>query len=360
MLKRILPGLLALSMFTTFGPAAGAYEGPIDCGPGDGSERLTTQGFQATFDAPTGTTPVPAALRSAQYYFTTDLAPYAAASVTIKLTWADATHDYDLYVYDGAGEVIGQSIEVGTNSEQVVVDLEHCSSIRVSPRNYQGAPDEDLTLAITVAGNEDQKLQCGQSDPAPGCAGKAAGDPPDLVPDSRARLYLGGDPGQVSMVHAYVGNDSLPKGRLETTRPTGGRPNQYTRPVAGFRDQWQNPFLAHWKTTLEQPRLLSGQASVLLWVSSGTEDATGTLFVDLYADDALIGQTKVPGDKLAASPAPLFVTVPIAEPIEATSSVGLQVGTNPAIASTGPGNPRDAHVTLFYGSVQFPSRVTLP
>jgi hypothetical protein len=347
-------------MFTSFGPAAGAYEGPIDCGFRDGRERLTTQGFQATFDAPPVTYHASWEASSAQFYFTPDLAPYAAATVNIKITWTDARNDYDLFVYDGKGKEIGASYESDTNFEQVILGLDQCQDIQVETNNYQGLPDQPITLAVTVEGDSSRMLACSADDPTPGCAGKAAGEAPDLVPDTRARLYLGGDPGQVSMVHAFAGNDSLPKGRLESTRPTGGRPNQYTRPVAGFRDQWQNPFLAHWKTALEQPRLISGQANVLLWVSSATEDATGTLYVDLYADDALVGQATVKGDQLTPTPAPLFVTVPIPEAIEATSTVGLQVGTNPAIASSGPGNPRDAHVTLFYGSVQFPARVTLP
>lgn len=359
MRRSLVGALAALSLGLLPAPSGAQEAAPIDCGSGDGRERLTTQGFQATFDAPTGTVPVPAYLRSGQFHLTADLAPYSLASASVKLTWADANYDYDLYVYDSDGSLIGSSIAVGTNSEEVVADLTHCQDFRVEVRNYSGIPDHQLTLAATVTGYEDQKLACAESDPARGCAGKAAGEPPDLVPDTRVRLYLGGDPGQVSMVYAYVGNDSLPKGRLESTRPTAGRPNQYTRPVVGFRDQYRNPFVAHWTTDLEQPRTVQGAVRVLVWASSASEDASGTLYIDFYADGGLAGQATVPGDRIGATPTPLFVTVPIVEPVEA-ANFGLQIATNPAVASNGPGNPRDAHVTLYYGSVQFPARVTLP
>lgn len=372
MLRKRLPiGLLALSMLTMLGPAAGAQEiTPIDCGPSDGRERLTTQGFESTFEAPRVAAPELAATvgvtgnaitphRSAHFYFQADLTPYAAGTLKVTLDWENPS-DFDVYHFDAEGNRTGSdtsNIDGGTTIEQFEVEIAHCSLFSIEVRNWAGSPAEQLKLTMAVVPG-DHLLACAENDPAPGCAGKAAGEAPAPVADARTRLYLGGDPGQVSMVHAFAGNSDLPQGRLEGGRPTGGTPNQYTRPVVGFRDQYQNPFLPHWLGTFEQPRMIEGEANVLMWVSSRTEDATGALYVDLYADSALIGQVKVPGDQLKPDPTPLFVTVPILEPIEATT-VGLQVGTNPAIATSGPGNPADAHVTLFYGSVQYPARVTL-
>jgi hypothetical protein len=369
---RILSGLVTMSLFAVFGPAAGAHEGdpPIDCGPADGRERFTAQGFEMTFDAPDVAAPELAATtgvtgnlitphRSAHFYFQADLTPYVSGMLKVALDWENPS-DFDVYHFDADGNRTGSdasNIDGGTTAEAFEVEVTHCQLFSIEVRNWAGKPDESLKLSMTVVPG-DHLLACAEADPAPGCAGKAAGEAPSPVADARPRLYLGGDPGQVSMVHAYVGNSELPKGKLSGTRPTTGTPNQYTRPVVGFRDQWQNPFLAHWKTTLEQPVHVAGEANVLLWLSSRTEDATGTLYVDLYADDALVGQAKVPGDQLKADPTPLFVSVPITEAIDATS-LGLQVGTNPAIATSGPGNPADAHVTLYYGSVQYPARITL-
>lgn len=53
------------------------------------------------------------------------------------------------------------------------------------------------------------------------------------------------------------------------------------------------------------------------------------------------------------------VQIPITQQVEATRFT-LQVATDAAVSTSGAGNARDAHVTLYYGSVQVPGRITRP
>jgi hypothetical protein len=304
------------------------------------------------------------AVRSAPFSFGVDLAPYESGIAKFRLDWTGAS-DFDVFVFDDdEGFEIGRSaasnIDEGqTTFEEVEIPVTHCQRVTAYVRSFAGNPGEALTLKVSVTPGS-KKLACAANDPAPGCAGKLAGEAPVLVPDTRTRLYLGGDPGQASMIHGLAAGTPLPQGRLEAARPAGGIPNQYTRPIAGFRDQFQNPFVPHWTTEFEQPRDINGDVQVLLWPQSGTGDATSTLYVDLFADGGLVGTVTVPGSALPKdAPAPLAVTIPNVDAQEAMS-LTLQVATNPAAATSGPGNPGDAHVTLYYGSVQFPARITLP
>lgn len=185
----------------------------------------------------------------------------------------------------------------GTTIEQVRVTVYHCDWIAVRVVNVSGSPAEMLKLTIDVTPSA-ALLACGAGDPAPGCVGKQPGEPPALVPDTRPRLYLGGDPGQVSMAGATVGNAALPTGTLAPAHPTSGKPNQYTRPVVGFRDQYRNPFVAHWTGDLPQLQKVQGIAYVALYAWTATQDASSTLHVDLYADGALVGQATVPGGSI--------------------------------------------------------------
>lgn len=335
----------------------------VDCGPDDGRERLTSAGFEHHFEAPAVQSPlVGTSYADAVFPLTVDVAPAAAATLDIELSWQEPT-DFDLFVYAADGSELDAStssnIEDGVASEKIAaLEVGHCDRITVVVNNWLGTPDEVLDLHIEVTPGS-ESLACVEDDPAPGCEGKQAGDAPDAVPDTRTRLYLGGDIGQASMVWAYANNEDLPQGALEPGRPTAGTPNSYTRPVFGFRDQYRNPFMPHFTHGFDETRDVVGDVDALVWVSSPTLAEGGTLVVDLYVDSVPVGSVEVPGEAVGTAPTPLhvrFVDVHMPDAFDVT----LQLGTEPALSSNGPGEPGDALFTVHYGSVQFPSRVTLP
>jgi hypothetical protein len=346
---------------------------PVDCGPGDGRERLTPAGFTAELEAPVVPAPLLAATaeqtaavqpyRRAVYAFTADFTPADGGTIAAALSWTDGDpSDYDVFIVDAEGNELGRSAEfnqTGPYREEATAFVEHCQDFSIAITNFAGRPLGDLAFAVTVTPNEEAQLACAEGDPAPGCAGKAAGEAPAPVADTRTRLYLGGDPGQASMVHAFAANDDLPQATLDPQRPTSGTPNSYTRPVVGFRDRYRNPFVPHFTAAFDEPVDLVGEATALVWVSSPTLDQGGTLFVDLYADGGLLSSVQIPGAEVGTAPTPLLVRFPDLDAPEALS-VTLQLGTTPAVSSNGPGNPGDALFTVHYGGVQFPSRVTLP
>jgi hypothetical protein len=361
---------------------ATAEEGPesvVDCGTDASYERLSADGFAWDVAAPAGF-PDPGAvrdesegrtiaLRSSHYYLQAELAPFERAPVTLDLEWVDGG-DFDLEVYDHRGFAIGVSQAedvVGEASERVTVTLRHCQQVHVLIRNYTGIPGHPLSLSATV-GEGTGALACVAGDPAPACDGVEAGDlpaPAGADSDTRTFHYLAGAPGQLSMVSDTVaeeGNPLVPG--TSQDRPSGTIPNAYTRPVGGFNDQSRNPFIAWFP--VDGDRQLTGDASALVYVSSptlaGDADAgidPGTLEVDLWSDGALLASVEVPGDQVRDVPTPIFVTFPDLDR-RVRSGLHLQIGTTPAASSNGPGEPGNATHTVWYDSVQFPSRLTLP
>lgn len=332
------------------------------CGDDDGRERLTAVGFEHHFDAPAVPAPLVAtSYADAVFPFLVDVAPSATATIDIELSWAQPT-DFDLYVYDADGSELGASTsfnpEDGAGESIEDLAVTHCDLIAVVVNNWLGTPDETLDLHVDVTPGSDQ-LACAEGDPAPGCDGKEAGEAPDAVPDARTRLYLGGDIGQASMVWAFAGNQDLPQATLEEARPTSGTPNSYTRPIFGFRDQYRNPFMPHFTATFDDETDVFGDVDALVWVSSPTLAQGGTLVVDLYLSGVLVSSVEVPGEDIGATPTPVHVRFPDID-FDRSFDVTLQLGTEPALSSNGPGEPADALFTVHYGSVQFPSRVTLP
>ena len=370
---RALIPLTTLALVLGLVPGAAGATSAVDCGPDDGRDRLTGQGFTSEFDAPAGTAPELAAShdvtgdlvtpwRSAPFAFTADFAPYKTASVKVTLGWTNPA-DYDLFVYADDGSELARSdtsnIDAQVIGEEVVMDLTHCDRFTIVAKSWAGRPDEKLRLTTTVTPSN-QLLACVAGDTAPGCAGKEAGQAPDPVADTRTRLYLGGDPGQISMLHAYQ-NSGVPfRGTLAPGRPTSGTPNQHTRALVGFHDQWQNPLVPHFTINFSEPRAIKGDVTAVLYASSATFDATSFLYTTLFANGEAVKSVEIKGDSVKRDPSPIAVTFAGVD-VAAAESLTLQIAAKPVATSGGQtGNPRDALLTLEYGSVQFPSRVTLP
>ena len=358
---------LLATQFAGSSPAAAAPPTPVHCGPDYGQEDLTLEGFSHTFEAPVGTGsaagdhPYTSRSKWGVFPFVSDFSPYARVTLNISLDWS-GTSDFAIYVFDGRDGSFLDMADAGNiggeTKEELDVVVDHCMWPSVRVVSSTGTPNIVLTLDIDVTPST-KLLACQASDPAPGCAGKGPGEAPEFIPDPRSVLYLGGDPGQASMANGLLGNDSLPESTLHEDIPSSGKPNHYTRPLGGTAQEFRNPLVAHWTSHFPAPRKVSGTAVVSLYVSSATEDSTGTLHVALFGDGRLLGQGSFPGDRIREDITGALIPIPIEDTVEATTFT-LQVASDPVASTGGPGDAADAHVTLYYGSVQVPARVTLP
>lgn len=362
--------LSALAASLLAAPAAAQQAVPIDCGPADGSERLTTDGFAATFDAPVAKTyeataakehtGVVGAHRDAVFAFTADFTPYTSATLEVTLDWTDVG-DFDVFVVDADGNELAS----GTNRfefegpESAIVTLRHCQTFAIVARTGPGHPGSVMALDVTVDPGS-TLLACADGDPAPGCAGKEAGEAPDPVSDTRTPLYLTSDgPGQVVLAAQYA--DETHRGHLEDERPTGGTANTFTRPVTGNPDFGPyTPFFPTFFAPLTQPTSISGPVQALAWISSTTMGPDDVLYFDLLIDGGQVQRIEVPGSVLAGSgvPTPILVTFDDFGSVTAGAHVGFQI-TSPRANDEPPDQLGQAEWTLYYDSVQFQSRLTL-
>ncbi len=370
----------------TPGGSANAVQASLDCPQPDSRGQLTTDGLTLDFDAPVVTAPelaapAPAnhpfltAQRSANFSFRANFTPYQSGDLTFRLTWPDSS-DFDIFVFDAEGSELGRSAESNidggdTRFEEVTIQgILHCDDLAVAVRSWAGRPDQKLTLKVDFK-NPGPVFTCAADDPHTACAGKAAGEPPVRVADTRTRLYLGGDrPGQAAMAGHYplatAGQGEPPlSGRLSTQRPTGGVPNTFTHTAAGNTNQNKNPFQAHFTLPFAEPGTITGDVDALVWVSSETLKNGGILYVDLFVDGTgpltttRQARVSIPGAQIQSHPTPIRVSFSNVEiPVE--TDFTLQVATDAVATSAGTvGRPEDAQWTLWYDSVQFPSHVTL-
>lgn len=376
MRKVVLLALAALLLMGVLPAGAATSTSNVACPDVDGRERLTLEGAKATFDAPM---PFPglaataeftggvSAYRRAVWQYQADVAPVSAADIVVDLSWADGASDYDIFVHDAEGGELARSdlfnAVDGVFTEQAAFTANHCEVFTISVTNFAGAPGQDLNLDIKATPSADATtLGCADGDTAPGCAGKAAGEAPDAVADARGLYYLGGDPGQGSMIHTQAGAEEIPfRATLTSTRPTSNTPNSYTATPFGFAT-YQNPFQAYFSTTFEQPRDITGDVTSLVWVSSQTmSQGGGTLIAELFVDGGgSVGRIEIPGTSVGENPTALSLRFPNVNAQDATD-LTLQLAKQPVASSAGTTSPPgNATFTVHYGSVQFPARVTLP
>lgn len=371
------PLLAALAFLLLIGvlPAGAATEtSAVACPDADGRERLSLDGAQATFEAPFAapllaataefTTSV-SGYRRAIWQYQADFAPASAASVVVDVAWGDGASDYDIFVTDADGFEVARSDSINAAdqvfAEQASFEAAHCDLFTIAVTNFAGQPLQALDLKITATPLAGKSLACQDGDTAPGCAGKTAGEAPEKVADGRSLYYLGGDPGQGSMIHAQGGAEDVPfRGRLSPQRPTGAQPNSYTAPPVGFTT-YRNPFQAFFTTEFEQPRAIVGDVTALVWVSSRTMNQGGTLIAELFADGGgSVGRVEIPGTAVGEAPTAIPLRFPEVNLPEAYD-VTLQLSKEPVASSNGTtSSPGNATFTVTYGSVQFPARLTLP
>ncbi len=83
--------------------------------------------------------------------------PFAqSADVRVTLGWDNPPSDYDLYVYDAAGQLVASSAKspnlVGSEIA-FIPEASHCTDLRVDIVNYIGLPGE-MTLDTTIGSLE--------------------------------------------------------------------------------------------------------------------------------------------------------------------------------------------------------------
>ena len=76
------------------------------------------------------------------------------ADVRIALSW-DNTSDYDLYVYDGNGELLSAGdqsniLAVGPGELVFLPQVPHCTDLQVDIVNYLGLPTSEMALDTTL------------------------------------------------------------------------------------------------------------------------------------------------------------------------------------------------------------------
>ena len=375
--------------FLPLAPASAITPAGFDCGPDDGREQITTDGLSLDFNAPDVLAPELAATReqtgdgiarqrSAHFFFRANLAPYTSGDLRFTLGWAEANNDFDLYVIDDEGFTLAASdqsnIDGGTIGEATEVPgVAHCTDFSVEVRNWAGHPDTPLSLDIVFA-NPGPMFACAEDDPHPACAGKAQGEAPARIDDTRTRLYLSGEgPGNLGSAAHFVdstaGAGTTPASNtLTTQRPLGGSTNTYTHVFQGNPDNGPNPLQGNWIAALDEPVEVSGDVHALIWISSQTmaSGPDGTLLVDLYTDSfgtglggIRVARVVVPGTKISTIASPLFVTFEDVS-FAAEQELFIQVAADAVVTSAGAVQAEeDLEFTVYYDSVQFPSHITL-
>lgn len=378
-MRRGLAGAVFLCFTVLTGiPAAAASTSQVACASDDGRERLTLGGRTYEFEAPVAGNPDNSMMlpRFANFLLKADLAPAAAAAFDVDLEWEDPSSDFDLYILDSNGALIASSSDYNYDdpSEQVSAYLAHCEDIRVVVRNYAATPLPSLTLTVTKTATFGT-LACIEDDPAPGCAAKAAGQAPEAVPDTRTRLWLGGDrPGQTAMLHGSAATGDLPaRSGLVTSRPTSGTPNTYTRAALGDYTLERNVLMPFYTISFAEPRDIVGSVKATFWVSSSTLSQGGTLYAQIWADGSLASQVAIPGTEVASDVCQHpFVPCGFKElptmlhrsfddlDLRGVERLTFQIGSDNPVGSNGPRNLADTTFTVHYDSVQYPAGLTLP
>lgn len=351
---------LAGTSAIAFAPATTAVPAP-DCADLVGREVLTTDGLTLDVAAPAVTAPELAATadvtgeaitphRTAHFFLAVDLAPYQAADLDASITWADTPSDYDLYAYSyvegfryGVGTSNNSNIDGGdTRIEQFGATVGDCQLLDIEIRSWAGNPQQDVTLDLQLTP-----------------VGEPRTDVTARDADDRLGLYLSGDrPGNLTPPQDTVGDPYPFQGRFTTERPTSNTPNTTTRPVAGSTIE-KNPFQPWWAGQLEAFPLLQGHPSALVWLSSPSQQQDpGTVFVQLFLNGTE-HRVEIPGSELTQDVRPFLVKFDAVD--TQVFEYSLQVSTDPvASPNTQSEHAGDATHTVWYDSVQYPSRLYLP
>lgn len=183
-------GLLLLGAVLLIGPtsttAATPGSGTIGVAPADPSVTWSGGPYVVPTPVPDACPPAtdPLNVRCDHFYLTVNVPPSYWETHTggadMQITWGSADDDYDLYVYDNTGVLVGQSANGGTTSERFL--LQNANSAQ-SPYEVRVVPF--LVAAATYNGSATFVSQAGSAPNPPRSSGGLAFAPAATVIDAQ-------------------------------------------------------------------------------------------------------------------------------------------------------------------------------
>jgi hypothetical protein len=104
--------------------------------------------------------PLPGATESVEFQIGA-LPQFDNGTATVSMQWARTSTDWDLFVLNSAGQVVGQSAQGGTNREDVLLIDPPAGSYRAVFVNYAGGATDDWTSASVTFANPLPELRTG-------------------------------------------------------------------------------------------------------------------------------------------------------------------------------------------------------
>jgi hypothetical protein len=183
-----VPGLLVLVGLLLIGPTSSPAATPPGGTIGPTSASVSWTGGPYVIPTPVPDVCPPATdplnVRCDHFYLTVDVpASYwetHTGGADIQITWTSSDDDYDLYVYDNTGNLVGQSASGGTTSERFL--LQNANSAQ-SPYEVRVVPF--LVAASTYDGSATFVSQLGGPGAPPRGTGGLAFSPPATVIDAQ-------------------------------------------------------------------------------------------------------------------------------------------------------------------------------
>jgi hypothetical protein len=229
-------GLMLLGALVVIGPVPAATPPLGTIGPTPGSSVSWTGG---PYVIPT---PVPEAcdpsnVRCDHFQLTVNVPPSYwdthTGGADIQITWASSGDDFDLYVYDNTGNLVGQSASGGSTMERFL--LQNANSAQ-SPYEVRVVPF--LTAAATYNGSATFISQAGGAPNPPRSTGGLAFSPPATVIDGQRTegepvnwidpltgAYWESGPWGVSTQQSFVHRSTDGGNQFNIVSPVGIRPN---------------------------------------------------------------------------------------------------------------------------------------
>jgi hypothetical protein len=237
-----VPGLLLLAavlfLASASAPAASQPSGTI--GPPDGTSVAWSGGpYVAPVALPDecpGTIDILNVLCD-HFYLTVNVPPSYwdtnHGGADIQITWGSSDDDYDLYVYDNAGNLVGQSASGGTTSERFL--LQNANSTQ-SPYEVRVVPF--LVAAATYNGSATFVSQSGAGTGPPRSTGGLTFSPPATVADPQRTegeplnwidrnngSYWESGPWGISTQQSFVHRSADNGNQFNVVSPIGTRPD---------------------------------------------------------------------------------------------------------------------------------------
>jgi len=166
-MRRIL--ILTVAALALSAVPATAQEEPEPTPPCPTSEEFTTLGLEGK-DESFSPEPVPSVTHDireepyleesvSRFQYRLDVSgseakPFATSATTELILGWDNDSDLDLYVYDAAGNLLGESVSFnpqnGAGEMVVLPGTAHCTDLRVDVVNYLAIPISAVTLDVNV------------------------------------------------------------------------------------------------------------------------------------------------------------------------------------------------------------------